>query len=232
MEKLDDQKNYEKFMVEYQDYYEEYMDKYEVYESFYSYGPLTNNYWTYKPRILVCNLEPYDEREGNIIVDMNLYKEWIKANTGKYTAKFITGLLKKINKENNNDLISFENFSNTELLSYMENVAYMNFRISSGINVSADIEGILKDVRTHPDYIIAQMNTLCPDIIIIGGEVGCRAYNELFHAALKFNTTTILNGKVICSIKHFRKADYKYYNEKVNEILVCLNAIKKTQDYC
>ena len=221
MEKSKEQLNYEEFMVQYQDYYEEYMDKYEVFESFYAYGPLSDNYWKFEPKILVCNLEPYDEREGNVAVDVNLYKEWIKVNTGKYTAKFITGLIKTLKQENPDESIRFESFSNQELLSYIENIAYMNFRISSGLNVPADNDGILKDVRTHPDYLIAQINSLCPDILIIGGEIGCRAYNELFHTTLKFNTTTIVNDKVICSIKHFRSADYKYYNEKVIEIINC-----------
>jgi|GEM_PF-2200985 len=233
MEKSNHQENYEKFMEQYQDYYVDYMNKNEVFDSFYAYGPLSEKYWTFKHRILVCNLEPYDEREGVIKVDIDLYKEWIKAPTGIYTAKFITGLIKALNQENRDESISLNNVCNEELLSYMENIAYMNFRISSGKNRTADKIGILKDVRTHPDYLIAQINSLYPDMLIIGGEVGLKAYNELFNTNLKFDTTVILKGKVICSIQHPSKPrpeKYEYYNEKVIEILNCLEVIQKTQE--
>src|SRR5665647_318213 len=116
MEKTNEQMNYEKFMIQYQDYYEEYMDVNEQYESFYAYGPLTEKYWTYSPRILVCNLEPYDKREGVVKVDIDLYKEWIKVNTGKNTARFITGLTKVLIQENINGTISFNNSNIQELL--------------------------------------------------------------------------------------------------------------------
>ena len=226
MEKSNEQLNYEKFMVQFQDYYEEYMDENEVFTSFYAYSPLSDNYWKITPKILVYNLEPYDEREGTVIVDINLYKEWIKVPTGLYTAKFITGLIKKIKEDDLNELIKFETFCNHELLDYMKNIAYMNFRLSSNSVVLADKKGIMNDVNSHPDYLVDQIKSLCPDIIIIGGEIGCNAFNKLFNTTLEFDSTIIIDNKVICSIKNFSRADYKYYNEKVNNIITCLKSIK------
>jgi len=223
MEKSDDQKNYEKFMAGYVDY----MMEEEDFDSFYAYGPLTNKYWTFKPRILVCNLEPYDEREGFVKVNIDLYKEWIKVNTGKNSARFITGLTKKLNKDNLNESIRFDNLSILELLNHMENVAYMNFRISSGRIVNADIKNILNEVQTFKGYLVSQIKLLSPNIIIIGGVEGCRAFNLLFEADLNFNTTIEFDSKVISSIKHPSRADYKYYNEKVIEILNCYQVIQK-----
>lgn len=219
MEKSEEQKGYEEFMDQFEDYM--LSEDGENFESFYAYGPLSNKYWTFKPRILVCNLEPYDEREGKTLVDINLYKEWIKAPTGKYTAKFITGLINTLNQEVVNESINFNNFSDKELLSNMENVAYMNFRISSGNRVAADKKGILKEVQGFKGYLFDQINKLSSDIIIVGGVEGCKAFNLLFGAKLEYNTTSIFNGKVICSIKHFSRANYKIYNEKIIEILNC-----------
>lgn len=218
LDKSNEQRKYEKFMEEFEDYMMEDADG-ENYESFYAYGPLSKNYWTFKPRILVCNLEPYDEREGKTVVDIDLFKEWIKVNTGRFTAKFITGLIKALNQENPNDSINFKDFSTQESLCYMKNTAYMNFRISSGERVPADKKGILGEVINFKDYLFDQINNLSPDIIIVGGADGCRAFNLIFDSNLHYNTTSIFNNKVICSIKHFSRAKYEDYNKKVKEIV-------------
>lgn len=227
--KLTQQINYEEFMNQYKDYYEDYMKEYEEFESFYEYGPLSEKYWTYEPKILVCNLEPYDRREEFVPVNLDLYKEWIKARTGKFTAKFISGLIKNIKPAKPSESINFKVFTDNEMLTDIGNIAYMNFRISSGSNIPADEAGILKDVRTHPDYIRKQIELLTPDIIIIGGKIGCIAYNELFHLSLKFDSTTVLDNRVICSMRHFRSANYKYYNEKVNEIIQLYMSINRAK---
>lgn len=224
--KSKEQISYEKFMDEYKVYYEDYMNEYEGFDSFYEYGPLSEKYWKFEPKILVCNLEPYDGREGFVPVNVDLFKEWIKARTGKFTAKFISGLIKTIRQGKSKDVIDFKAIIDKELLIDLENVAYMNFRISSGKNISADEAGILRDVRTHPDYLREQIKLLFPDIIIVGGKIGCIAYNELYHTTLKFDTTTIVDNRIICSMRHFRSANYKYYNEKICEIIKCYMLIK------
>lgn len=226
MEVINEQKAYETFMNQ----FEYYMMEEENFESFYSYGPLSESYWTFKPRILVCNLEPYDERVGKIPVDINLYKEWIKVNTGRYAAKFITGLIKTLTQEIVDDSINFRDFSIQESLSYMKNVAYMNFRISSGVVVTADKKGILNEVMGFKGYLRDQINSLSPDIIIIGGAEGCNAFNLLFDSNLSYNTTAVINGKVICSIKHFSRANYVDYNNKVKDIVRCFQPNHKMKE--
>ncbi len=226
-DELIEQRKYERFMDEFVDHMMGQDEEGENFESFYAYGPLTNNYWTFKPRILVCNLEPYDERKGKTVVDINLYKEWITVNTGMFTAKFVAGLIKALNQENTTDSMSFKDFSIQESLHYMKNVAYMNFRISSGERVPADKKGILREVNNFKGYLFDQINNLSPDIIIIGGVDGCRAFNILFDSNLSYNTTSIINDKVICSIKHFSRANYLDYNNKINDIVSCFQKNKK-----
>ncbi len=215
-----EQKEYEDFMERYADD----MMTDQEFDSFYVYGPLSASYWKSKQRILVCNLEPYDEREGKIIVDINLFKKWMTVNTGKFTAKFITGLLKAFHDQGIlKDTIRFKDFSIQELLFYMKDIAYMNFRMSSGNNVKADKNGIFCEVNTHKDYLKDQINNLSPDIIIIGGVDGCKAFNILFDSNIKYNTTSVFNDKVICSIKHFSRANYLSYNNKISEIINCFS---------
>lgn len=228
MDKLNEREEFEKRMKEFADYYENYMeDESEGFELFYKYGPLTDKYWKYEPRILVCNLESYDDdKEGIVTVDINIFKEWAVVPTSYNTARFITGLIKKLNKENVTDIIPFKNISKQEYLIYMENISYMNFRLSAGKFKPADINGINNDVDAHSNYLIQQINLLNADIIIIGGKTGCDIYNKLFETTLKYNTTSIINDKVICSIKHFSRPNYQMYNEKINEIIKCLEIIQ------
>lgn len=227
LDELSEQEVYAKFTNEFVDYA---MGEEESVDPFYAYGPLSDSYWTFKPRILVCNLEPYDERVGKVTVDINLYEEWIKAPTGKFTAKFIVGLIKTLNQEILNETICFKDFSIQESLCSMKNVAYMNFRVSSGKIARADKKAILDDVQRFKGYIFDQINNLSPDIIIIGGVEGCNAFNLLFDSSLSYNTTAVINGKVICSVKHFSRANYVDYNNKVKDIVSCFQTNLKMKE--
>lgn len=227
MSAIESKIKYENFMLEYEDY----MIEEEYFESFYAYGPLTDCYWTAKPKILVCNLEPYDEREGNIKVDINLFKEWMKVNTGKFTAKFITGIFKLLENSELAMKIDYKSFDKNETISFLQNIAYMNFRISSGKDVKANRKIINEEVETFRGYLISQIELLNPEIMIVGGIDGVNAYNRLFNTNLKYNSTTILNEKIIVSIKHFSRANYQYYNAKSYEIFNKYNLIKMKTDY-
>ena len=112
---------FEKFMEEYVDD----MLGEQEYETIYQYGPLTDKYWYTKPRILICNLEPYDEREGHVLLDMNLFREWIKAPTGRFATKFASVLLKVLTNESKLEHLNFSGINVLDSLVYMETVAYL-----------------------------------------------------------------------------------------------------------
>lgn len=226
MEKSTEQNIYEEFLDEFQDE----VENNEEFESFYAYGPLSDSYWTSKPRILVYNLEPYDDREGinrRVPVDIKLYKEWMGARTGKNTARFIAGLIANINKETTCESIRDSNLNDQKLLGYMSNVAYINFRLSSGKGSKADYRAIWDYVNNYRDYYIDQINKLSPDIIIIGGKVGCDIYNSLYNTKLNFNSTLLLNSQVICSIRHPSRINYKEYDQRIIEIENCYRDLNK-----
>lgn len=226
MEKSTEQNIYEKFLDEFQDE----VENNEEFESFYAYGPLSDSYWTSKPRILVYNLEPYDDREGinrRVPVDIKLYKEWMGARTGKNTARFIAGLITNINKETTCESIRDSNLNDQKLLGYMSNVAYINFRLSSGKRPKADNNGIRYGVNNYKKYYTDQIEKLSPDIIIIGGKLGCEIYNSLYNTKLNFNSTILLNSQIICSIRHPSRINYKEYDQRIIEIENCYRDLNK-----
>jgi len=220
METSKEQLDYSKFLEQFED---DILD--QDYDCFYAYGPLTSKYWETKPRILVCNEEPYDERKRKIVVDIDLYKEWMNVNTGLYTSKFITGLISMIEHNNNilNSDINFKNFSREYLLSMMGNVAYLNFRISSGIYSKENRKAIISEVSNYKEYLKNQINLLNPDIIVIGGRTGCDAFNIIFDSGVKYDNVEVFGDRIICSIKHPSRPSYKAYNSKIKDIVTLLS---------
>jgi len=200
-------------------------------DTFYRYGPLTDQYWSFIPRILICNIEPYDQREGIIEVNMELFKNhWMnqisgyKAQTPRFTAKFITGLLKAINSQNV-ESDDFRKFDENELILSLEKIAYLNFRVNSGKNISANKnDSVTEQIKVTGGYIKDQIKLLNPKIIIIGGKNNCKIFNMLYKDCnLFFRETKKWDNKIICSIEHFSRVDYKNFKEKICEIVKLLN---------
>lgn len=198
---------------------------------FYQYGPLTDQYWSFTPRILVCNIEPYDQREGIIKVDMDFFKtHWMKqisrynAQTPRYTAKFITGLLKAINSQKV-ESDDFKKFDENELILSLEKIAYLNFRVNSGKNVSANKnDSVPEQIKVTGGYITKQIELLNPEIIIIAGKESCKIFNTLYKDCnLSFNEIKRWNNKIICSTSHFSRVKYENFKETICEIVKIFN---------
>lgn len=190
----------------------------QEYPTIYEYGPLTNKYWEAKPRILICNLEPYDEREGHVKLDMDLFRKWIDSRTGKYTAKFVAGLIQVLSKECTIADLDFSKISVKDSLAYIETIAYMNFRVDSGINAPADYPSIFKQVNAHKDYMRDFINCLNPNIIILGGRASCDLMNRILDTDLSYKAIKNVDGRIYCSVRHFSRANYKEYSGQIMEI--------------
>lgn len=223
---------YNKFMIEYAfDMTDE--DQGELcLDVFYKYGPLTDQYWSFTPRILVCNIEPYDYREGIIDVNMEFFKNhWMKqvygynAQTPRNTARFITGLLKAIDKTKY-EIIDFRKFGENELNRSLEKIAYLNFRVDFGEHVSEyKNRNIAEQIKVTGGYIKDQIRLLDPKIIIIGGVKNCKIFNLLYEdCKLSFGKSTKWDNKVICSINHFSRVKYETFSDKICEIIKLLNS--------
>lgn len=223
---------YNKFMNDYADDMTDPDEGELCLDVFYKYGPLTDQYWSFIPRILVCNIEPYDEREDKIDVNIELFKNhWMnqiygyRAQTPRNTARFITGLLKAIDNPKFEN-IDFRKFGENDLILSLEKIAYLNFRVDSGKHVAAFKNGnVAEQIKVTGEYIKKQIKLLNPKIIIVGGEKNCEIFNRLYmECKLTFREVKKWDNKIICSIDHFSRAKYKNFNEKIYEIVKLLNS--------
>lgn len=190
----------------------------QEYETIYEYGPLTDKYWEAEPRILICNLEPYDEREGHVKLDMDLFREWIKVPTGKYTTKFVACLIKVLSKECKISELDFSKINLKDSLAYIETIAYMNFRVDSGIKVRADYSTIFRQVDAHKDYMRDFINCLNPKIIVLSGRASCDLLNRILDTNLNYKSIGNVEGRIFCSVRHFSRANYQEYSQQIIEI--------------
>lgn len=219
---------YNRFMEEYEYYMTDPDDGELCLDQFYKYGPLTDQYWSFTTRILVCNIEPYDQREDLIEVNIDLFKNhWMnrisgyKAQTPRNTAKFIAGLLMAL-KNPKVENIDFRKFDDNELIQSLEKIAYLNFRVNSGKNISAHKnDRVAEQIKVTGPYIIKQIKILNPQIIIIAGQNNCNIFNSLNpDCKLQFRETKKWDNKIVCSIEHFSRVDYKNLNKKIAEIIL------------
>ncbi len=201
-------------------------------DPFYKYGPLTNQFWSSNPRILVCNLEPYGETEGIIDFNIDIFvNDWMKkvkgynANTPRNTAKFIYGLLKSISgvKPEN---IDFRSIDEIDLIKSMEKVAYLNFRVDQNTGQSKNAENSKireQFINVTNGYFKNQIELLNPEIIIISSALGCELFNYCFKDCnLYFQTVKEWDNKVICSTNHFSRVKYENFNESISKIVSIL----------
>ena len=191
----------------------------QEYETIYQYGPLTDNYWHSQPRILICNLEPYDEREGHVVSDMDLFREWIKAPTGRFATKFASALLKVLLNESKVEDLNFSKINVLDSLEYMEKVAYLNFRVDSGIHSQADYKNIFNQVDAHKGYLRDYFINLNPDIIVLGGRASCNFINRILNINVDYNSVAVAGEKIFCSVRHFSRANYKEYTLRIKDVL-------------
>lgn len=223
---------YEKFMYEFADAMTDQDDGELCLDVFYKYGPLTNQYWDFSPRILICNLEPYGEAEGVINFNIEIFvNDWMKkvtgynANTPRNTAKFIYGLLNSIDS-GIKDNIDFRGISEIDLVKSLEKVAYLNFRVDENTGQSKNAENgkIREQFNVTKDYIKDQICKLNPQIIIVSSELGCELFNSCFKDCnLYFQTVKKWDNKVICSINHFSRVKYENFNESIRKIVSVFN---------
>jgi hypothetical protein len=228
--------------------YNEFMDQYEDYiyyeediDPFYRYGPLTNQYWSCNPRILVCNLEPYGEAEGIIDFNIDIFvNDWMKkikgynANTPRYTAKFIYGLLTSISGGVTKK-VDFANIDEVDLKKSMEKIAYLNFRVDQNTGQSKNAEyGKIREQfeNVTKNYFKGQICKLNPQIIIVSSKLGCELFNFCFKDCnLYFHSVKKWDDKVICSINHFSRVKYDNFSESINKIISALMTLPSSNKY-
>jgi hypothetical protein len=193
-------------------------------------GPLTDTYWSAKPRIAILNLEAYGyEKSWETPIGIDLMKRWMNATditkTTRYTSIFVAALQQATTA---NSVVTAEalktSFAKIEsLVASMSMIAYVNVRKTSNSVSPQDARAILEaSTGEWLRLLQLQFRLLRPEIIIVGGRLGCIAANRIFvlPQPLQFKGfATGANGEEIVSVKHFSRVNYSNMASVINQIV-------------
>jgi hypothetical protein len=191
-------------------------------ENYFLDGPVTDAYWSARPRIAVLHLEAYEyEKCHEVGLNLDLIRGWMQATGGKirtkttrYTSVFVAGLQRSFASNtpvSPADLKkSYHDFD--DLLSAMSKISYLNIRKTSNTVSKLDTQSINKfSTGEWLKLLQEQFRILDPEIIIVGGHDGCSAANRVFvlNGGLKYGGfQTLPNGAEVLSVKHFSRVSY------------------------
>ena len=185
-------------------------------------GPVTDAYWSSKPRVAVLNLEAYGyEKCAEVRLDINIIGDWMKATGGKiktkttrYTAVFLAGLIKALETKSQVSPEALKNcYSDLpRLMAAMSQIAYVNIRKTSNSVSTQDVKSIKREATGEGLSLLQeQFRILDPELIIVGGLLGCDAANGIFEMRgnLRFEgCQSLINGSRILSVRHFSRIKY------------------------
>jgi hypothetical protein len=191
------------------------------------YGPLTSEYWEQKNKIAIYNLEPYDPVDGIREINFDVFKVWFGSPTIRFAAVIANAIFSNIN--NNYYLQENEiryNFDDEELLESAKKIAYLNFSVTDNEKgVAADYNRIYQEIKKTNPYLKQQIELLNPDVIIVGGNEGCKMLNIILqpNEPLNYRSMVEFDGKLLVSMNHLSGQGasggwYKMIQENVTEI--------------
>lgn len=187
------------------------------------YGPLTSDYWNQDYKIAIYNLESYDsDREDEPReMSMDLFRHWFGAKTTRnigvianavYSNLYFDQYLSESEiKKSYRDIES--------LYAAVAKIAYLNFRCTDSPNgVKANRVGIYEEIGITKEYLREQLLLLGPDVVIIGSQIGCALFNEIFDPIreLEYRGRPIIFGNsLVVSMTHTsgQGAAGGWYNE-------------------
>ncbi len=194
------------------------------------YKPFSERYWEERFKICVINIENYGyQNSGVTAVDKKVYEMWLskKNKTCKNTAVFTHGLLKTLDISINRETTIVKKkhlrqfFQNNSLLiDSMIRVVYTNFRKEPNNKAKENTKAILKEVKKFSDFHRRYLDALKPNIILISGKTGVKAYNLIAsdEKKLKYNGYVKIENCFIFSVAHFSRISYSYMIDKFQEI--------------
>ncbi len=111
----------------------------------------------------------------------------------------------------------------------LKKIAYINYRFTSNHEVAQNIKKIYYNAKKFKDILQEQIYILNPHIVLIGGHVGISSHNVIFNDSLEYNSFSIINNILFCSIRHPSKMDYNYMANKINEIVKVYKKVVNSQ---
>ena len=199
------------------------------------YKPFFDDYWTEKPKIVMCNYENfgYQNHEKPSLLTYEDFEWWFnekitkgKSRTVHYTVVFANALQKIINEFPSVSLTVGDmrkSYRKTgELYQSMKNIMYMNLRPTSAKGNRQEIEETHKIIHKYKNEMKVYLETLDADIFVLSTKHSVDLFNFIFDIKnsmpLKFNKNTNVNGTMVFSVNHFRFPRYNYWYKKILEI--------------
>jgi hypothetical protein len=146
--------------------------------------PFTDEYWEEKYKIVLCNLEGYDQSRNEKVLGLDCFRIWIerKNRTIKRSALFLHCLYNKlvgidIKKE---QIVAAKN-DNELLLNSMKKVTYMNLLKDANGQSKFDkkyFDDFFSDEKNKKNTI-ALIEALTPDVFVVTSE-GISLIEQLF----------------------------------------------------
>lgn len=192
------------------------------------YGPTTDKYWEQNIKILFINMEPYGYKDL-VYVNRETLQNWLYdvGNTGTRTVRYSLSFIKtlfdcienNINIEQSSLRTAYRNIKVLEEV--LDRITYWNIRPTSNIRKEQNFVEITKSGTGNlSQYIYKEMLSLDPNIIIIGGDAGLIAFNNMWDTSIRYKDNTEKGGIIIQSIQHPSIPNYNEYVQAIKNISV------------
>lgn len=200
----------------------------DEYEGYFVYEPFSESYWTEENKIVICNLESYDDTyEKEKRLDLAVFRSWF-GNRRSRTPPMTGVIIKTIfNLIENKSIYSADEMRKIYkdkgmIIDTIKRITYMNLRKEIGNQVNEDIYSINKYI--NPSFTSKDNNNLHnimnlkdfikalePKIFIITSEIGADIISKIYKKEMKlvFGSYASMGETLVVSIKHPRCISYK-----------------------
>lgn len=194
------------------------------------YGPATDSYYSNEWRIMFLNMEAYGYEDCGLVdvAGMEL-KRWLyddggtNTKTVRYSMAIAATLLSALShkKKPTADLVSDAYHSHEILDDTLAKIVYYNIRPTSNPEIAQDAQAIAQSASLGiAPYIVAEIQALEPHAIIVSGEAGLAAFNDMFGTNLEFHGQVKLkSGTVVKSISHPSRPSYDRFASEIQQIV-------------
>ncbi len=200
------------------------------------YGPTSDLYWEQDLKIIAVNMEPYGYQDcGLFQVKRDDLIDWIydAGGTGTKTTRYTLAIMALIRRCVHDKLtpskqLLSESYHDSSLIEEtLDRTVYYNIRPQSNHQKPQDYSAISSVGESSIGKLVwSEITSLSPDIILVGGQAGLEAVNELIGSehSLTFRGYAEVDGILIHSIPHPSRPAYEDWCEASKN---CLNWLKQ-----
>jgi hypothetical protein len=195
------------------------------------YGPTSEQYWKESFKLVAVNMEPYGyERTGYYEVPRDELVNWIydegntRTRTTRYTLTILGAALTCFHDKvsPSRELLSSIYADGERVEGILDRTVYYNIRAQSNTQKPQDFAAISAVGRSEAGRLVwNEILSLNPDVIVIGGQAGLAAINELLasHETLNFRGSLIVGSLLLQSISHPSRPAYNAWCDAIGRIV-------------